>query len=158
MVKGLDYREILWKCRIVKMFSPKVTFGIDGVDKSIRNFWTRSFFPYPVLANPCKDRQRFVNSIVLIPAPGWSTRLSNFKNLVQTQSEFCLRTSKDARFCQAVSKSCKTFETSILSSDCVVSFPEPKPWDTCNCTWETPQNTVKFVCPLTLNVFGALVL
>ena len=34
-----------------------------------------------------KDRQRFVGTIVLIPAPDWSNRLSNFETFVETQFE-----------------------------------------------------------------------
>ena len=40
--------------------------------------------------NPSKDRQRFVDS-VLISAPDWSIKLPNFENLLETPFEFGLR-------------------------------------------------------------------
>ena len=52
------------------------------------------------LANPSKDRQRFVDGIVLISAPDLSKRLSNFENIVEKLFEFGLRRSNDAKFCQ----------------------------------------------------------
>ena len=54
------------------------------------------------LGNPSKDRQRFVDAIVLIYDSDWSKGLSNFENIVNTPFEFVLRTSNDARFCQTV--------------------------------------------------------
>ena len=39
------------------------------------------------LGNPSKDRQQLVDAIVLILAPDWSNRLSNFENFVETQFE-----------------------------------------------------------------------
>ena len=37
------------------------------------------------LGNPSKDRQRFVDAIVFIPAPKWSNELSKFENIIETQ-------------------------------------------------------------------------
>ena len=39
------------------------------------------------LGNPSKDRRRFVDTIVLIAAPDWSKRLSNFENIIEGQFE-----------------------------------------------------------------------
>ena len=39
------------------------------------------------LGNPSKDRQRFVDAVVLIVAPDWSNRLSSFENVIETQFE-----------------------------------------------------------------------
>ena len=55
------------------------------------------------LGNPSKDRQRFVDGIVLIVTPYWPKRLSNFENLFETPFEFGLQMSNNARFCQTVS-------------------------------------------------------
>ena len=55
------------------------------------------------LENPSKDRQRFVDAVVLISAADWSKALLNFENIVQTPF---LRTSNDARFCQTVGPHC----------------------------------------------------
>ena len=52
------------------------------------------------LGNPSKDRQQFVDAIVLFYGSDWLKRLSNFENIVETPFEFGLRTSKDTRFCQ----------------------------------------------------------
>ena len=52
------------------------------------------------LGNPSKDRQRFVDAIVLFCSSDWLKRLSNCENVVETPFEFGLRTSNDARFCQ----------------------------------------------------------
>ena len=42
--------------------------------------------------NPSKDRQQFVDAVVLlIFAPDWSVKLSNFQNLLETPLEFGLR-------------------------------------------------------------------
>ena len=54
------------------------------------------------LGNLSKDRQRFVDAIVLIFAIDWWKRLSNFENVVQTPFELGLRTLNDGRFCQTV--------------------------------------------------------
>ena len=43
------------------------------------------------LGNPSKDRQRFVDAVVLISAPHWSAKLSNFENLLEMPFEFGLR-------------------------------------------------------------------
>ena len=43
------------------------------------------------LGNPSKDRQRFVDAVVLISAPDWSVKLSHFENLLDTPFEFGLR-------------------------------------------------------------------
>ena len=43
------------------------------------------------LGNPSKDRQRFVDAVVLISAPDWSVKLSKFENLLETPFEFGLR-------------------------------------------------------------------
>ena len=45
------------------------------------------FILYNSLGHPGKDRQRFVDAIVLIPAPNWSNELSNFEHVVETQFE-----------------------------------------------------------------------
>ena len=58
------------------------------------------FQSYFSLGNPSKDRQEFVDAIILISALDWSKRLSDFENVVQVLFEFSLRTSNDARFCQ----------------------------------------------------------
>ena len=42
------------------------------------------------LGNPSEDRQRFVDAFVLISAPDWSVKLSNFENLLDTPFEFGL--------------------------------------------------------------------
>ena len=42
------------------------------------------------LENPSEDRQRFVDAVVLISAPDWSVKLSNFENLLDTPFEFGL--------------------------------------------------------------------
>ena len=42
------------------------------------------------LGNPSEDRQRFVDAVVLISAPDWSVKLSNFENLLDTPFEFGL--------------------------------------------------------------------
>ena len=39
------------------------------------------------LGNPSKDSQRFVDAFVLITAPDWPNRLSNFENVVESQFE-----------------------------------------------------------------------
>ena len=39
------------------------------------------------LGNPSKDRERSVDTIILIATPDWSNRLSNFENVVETQFE-----------------------------------------------------------------------
>ena len=39
------------------------------------------------LGNPSKDRERFVDTIILIATPDWSNRPSNFENVVETQFE-----------------------------------------------------------------------
>ena len=44
-----------------------------------------------ILGNPSKDHQRFVDAVVLISAPDWSVKLSNFKNLLETPLKFGLR-------------------------------------------------------------------
>ena len=54
-----------------------------------------SYYLYS-LGNPYKGRQRFVDAIVLIPAPDSSKRLLTFKNVGETPLECGLRTSKDA--------------------------------------------------------------
>ena len=41
--------------------------------------------------NPSRDRQRFVDAVVLISAPDWSVKLSNFENLLEMPFEFGLR-------------------------------------------------------------------
>ena len=43
------------------------------------------------LGNPSKDCQRFVDAVVLISAPDWSVKLSNFENFTETPFEFGLR-------------------------------------------------------------------
>ena len=43
------------------------------------------------LGNPSKDRQRFVDAVVLISAPDRSVKLSNFENPLERPSEFGLR-------------------------------------------------------------------
>ena len=43
------------------------------------------------LGNPSKDRQRFVDAVVLISCPHSSVNLSNFENLLETPYEFGLR-------------------------------------------------------------------
>ena len=43
------------------------------------------------LWNSSKDRQRFVDAVVLISTPDWSVKLSNFENLLETPLEFGLR-------------------------------------------------------------------
>ena len=43
------------------------------------------------LGNPSKDRQRFVDAVVLISAPDWSVKLSKFENLLEMPFEFGLR-------------------------------------------------------------------
>ena len=43
------------------------------------------------LGNPSKDRQRFVDAFVLISAPDWLNRLSNFENVIKTQFDPVLR-------------------------------------------------------------------
>ena len=43
------------------------------------------------LGNPSKDRQRFVDAVVLISASDWSVKLSNCENLLETPFEFGLR-------------------------------------------------------------------
>ena len=45
---------------------------------------------YISLGNPSEDRQRFVDAVVLISAPDWSVKLSNFENLLDTPFEFSL--------------------------------------------------------------------
>ena len=52
------------------------------------------------LGDPSKDRQRFVDAVVLISAPDGSVRLPNFENVVETAFECGLRTLNDARLCQ----------------------------------------------------------
>ena len=52
------------------------------------------------LGNPSKDRQRFVDSIILISTPDWLKGLSNFENVVETPFEYGLRTSNNSRLCQ----------------------------------------------------------
>ena len=37
--------------------------------------------------HPSKDRQRFVDSVVLITAPHWPNRLANFETVVEMQFE-----------------------------------------------------------------------
>ena len=54
------------------------------------------------LANPSKDRQQFVDTILLISAPDWSKMVSNFEVVVVTPFEFDHRTSNYVRFCQTV--------------------------------------------------------
>ena len=39
------------------------------------------------MENPTKDRQRFVDTIILIPTLDWSNRLSNLENVVETLIE-----------------------------------------------------------------------
>ena len=43
------------------------------------------------LGNPIKDHQLFVDAVVLISAPDWSLKLSNFENLLEMPFEFSLR-------------------------------------------------------------------
>ena len=57
-------------------------------------------FWYNSLGSPNKDRQQFVDAIVLISAPDWSKTLSNFEIVVETPIEFDRRTLNNARFCQ----------------------------------------------------------
>ena len=38
--------------------------------------------------NPSKDRQRFVDAVVLILSPDWSVKLSNLEHLLETSFEF----------------------------------------------------------------------
>ena len=55
------------------------------------------------LGNPIKDRQRFVDTIVLISAADWPKQLSNLENVVQTPfGRIGLRTLNNAKFCQTV--------------------------------------------------------
>ena len=49
------------------------------------------------LRNPSKDSQRFVDAVVIISAPDWPVRLSNFDNVFDTPFEFGLRMSNNAR-------------------------------------------------------------
>ena len=51
------------------------------------------------LGNLSKDRQRFVDSIILISTPDWLKDLSSFENVVVTPFEYGLRTSNNARLC-----------------------------------------------------------
>ena len=44
------------------------------------------------LGNPIKDCQLFVDAVVLISAPDWSVKLSNFENLLEMPFEFGLQT------------------------------------------------------------------
>ena len=45
------------------------------------------------LGNPDKDRQRFVDAIVLISTHDWPNKLQNVKDFVEMPFEFGLRTS-----------------------------------------------------------------
>ena len=54
------------------------------------------------LGNPRKDRQRFVDGIILISTPDWLKGLSNFENVVETPFEYGLRMPNNARLCQTV--------------------------------------------------------
>ena len=51
------------------------------------------------LRNPSKDSQRFVDAVVIISAPDWPVRLSNFDNVFDAPFEFGLRMSNNARLC-----------------------------------------------------------
>ena len=66
----------------------------DNIVRSLAAFYEVS------LGNPSKDRQRFVDSIVLISTPDWLKELSSFENVVETPFEYSLRTSNNARLCQ----------------------------------------------------------
>ena len=55
------------------------------------------------LRNPSKDSQRFVDAVVIISAPDWPVRLSNFDNVFDTPFEFGLRMSNNARLCYKLS-------------------------------------------------------
>ena len=52
------------------------------------------------LGNPSKDRQRFVDGIILISTPDWFKGLSNLEIVAETPFEYGLRTSNSARLCQ----------------------------------------------------------
>ena len=43
------------------------------------------------IGNPIKDRQLFVDAVVLISAPDWSVKLLNFENLLEMPFKFSLR-------------------------------------------------------------------
>ena len=82
-----------------------------------------SFAVY-ILGNSGKDRQRFVDAVVLISAPDWSVKLSNFENLLETPFEFGLRMLGFAKLCNGNQALGCDFVTSLLYYNTYSSYFE----------------------------------